>query len=48
MEKIIKDKFSVFAFVTAGYPTRQKTIDILLALQKSNVVDVIELGVPLH
>ena len=29
MEKIIKDKFSVFAFVTAGYPTRQKTIDIL-------------------
>ena len=46
MEKIIKDKFSVFAFVTAGYPTRQKTIDILLALQNSKVVDVIELGVP--
>ena len=45
MEKLLKDKFSIFAFVTAGYPTVDKSIDILLALEKSNVVDVVELGI---
>ena len=45
MEKLLKDKFSIFAFVTAGYPTVEKSIDILLALEKSNVVDVVELGI---
>ena len=46
MERLIKDKFSIFVFVTSGFPTAEKTIDILLALQKSNVVDVVELGIP--
>ena len=46
MDRLIKDKFSVFVFVTSGFPTAEKTIDILLALQKSNVVDVVELGIP--
>jgi len=33
------------AFVTAGYPTKEATVDALLALEESGA-DVIELGVP--
>ena len=36
MDRLIKDKFSVFVFVTSGFPTAEK----------SNVVDVVELGIP--
>ena len=45
MNQLIKDKFSIYAFVTAGYPTIEKSIEILLMLEKSNVIDVVELGI---
>jgi len=32
-------------FVTAGYPTREETVDIMLGMQKGGT-DIIELGVP--
>jgi len=32
-------------FVTAGYPTREQTVDIMLGMQKGGT-DIIELGVP--
>ena len=45
MNLLVKDNFSIFAFVTGGFPTIEKSIEILLALEKSNVIDVVELGI---
>ena len=38
-------KCAFVAFITAGYPNKDSTVDALLALQTSGA-DVIELGVP--
>lgn len=53
MSQAIRDVFAkktdgkpVFvAFVTAGFPTKEETVSILLGLEKGGA-DIIELGVP--
>lgn len=45
-EKKQKENKKVFvAFVTAGFPTREETIAIMLGLERGGA-DIIELGVP--
>jgi len=43
--KGVSDRTVFVAFVTAGYPTTDSTVDILLALERGGA-DVIELGIP--
>jgi tryptophan synthase len=45
-ERKSKENKTVFvAFVTAGFPTREETVSIMLGLEKGGA-DIIELGVP--
>ncbi|EPQ26393.1 uncharacterized protein PFL1_06041 [Pseudozyma flocculosa PF-1] len=43
--KALKDEAVFVAFITAGYPTKQDTVEVMLALEQGGA-DVIELGVP--
>jgi len=40
-----QDRAALISFITAGYPTKEETVDILLTLQ-NNGTDIIELGIP--
>ena len=46
LQKVFKNEYSVFiAFITAGYPSLDSTVNLVLAMEK-NGVDVVELGFP--
>ena len=46
LQAAFKKGFCNLVYVTGGYPTKEKTIDVLMSLQESGCVDVVEVGVP--